>query len=206
MARDYGITNAAPSASAPAVGLAGATYWNTTAKVLYVSDGTAWVAAGPADAPNGIATAKLNDGAVTRPKLAINAAYQGFWTAAYPLNFTVPAGAWTAVASVGVAPRGGLVLVWIVPSISSIPGTTATNRVVTALTRDASFAGGGAQLAFFTQLHAAAAGTRLPTPAALWTDTPTAGSHSYFINYFIDSGSMVTSADFPGAISALELS
>jgi Chaperone of endosialidase len=40
--RAYGITNAAPYASAPAVGAAGDTYWNTTTKVLYVSDGTAW--------------------------------------------------------------------------------------------------------------------------------------------------------------------
>jgi hypothetical protein len=45
--RDYGTTNALPYASAPAVGAAGDTYWNTTTKVLYVSDGTAWIAAGP---------------------------------------------------------------------------------------------------------------------------------------------------------------
>jgi hypothetical protein len=44
MARDFGITNVAPYASAPAVGANGATYWNTTSKLLYVSDGTAWVA------------------------------------------------------------------------------------------------------------------------------------------------------------------
>jgi len=42
MARDYGITNAAPYASAPAVGLAGDTYWNTGEKALYGSDGTTW--------------------------------------------------------------------------------------------------------------------------------------------------------------------
>jgi len=47
MPRAYGITNAAPYASAPAVGAAGDTYWNTTSKVLYVSDGTSWIAAGP---------------------------------------------------------------------------------------------------------------------------------------------------------------
>jgi hypothetical protein len=45
--RAYGNTNAAPYASAPAAGLAGDTYWNTTTKTLYVSDGTAWIAAGP---------------------------------------------------------------------------------------------------------------------------------------------------------------
>jgi hypothetical protein len=44
MARDFGITNVAAYASAPAVGVNGATYWNTTSKLLYVSDGVAWVA------------------------------------------------------------------------------------------------------------------------------------------------------------------
>ena len=41
--RDYGTTNAAPYASAPAVGLSGDTYWNTTEQALYVSTGSAWV-------------------------------------------------------------------------------------------------------------------------------------------------------------------
>jgi len=45
--RDYGITNAAPYASAPAVGLAGDTYWNTAAKVLYLCDGSSWIPTGP---------------------------------------------------------------------------------------------------------------------------------------------------------------
>lgn len=40
--RSYGITNAAPYASAPAVGAAGDTYYNTGSKILYLSDGTAW--------------------------------------------------------------------------------------------------------------------------------------------------------------------
>jgi hypothetical protein len=45
--RAFGITNAAPYASAPAVGAAGDTYWNTTTATLYVSDGAVWVATGP---------------------------------------------------------------------------------------------------------------------------------------------------------------
>lgn len=48
MPRAYGITNAAPYASAPAVGAAGDTYWDSTQKVLYVSDGTSWVKTLPA--------------------------------------------------------------------------------------------------------------------------------------------------------------
>ena len=40
--RSYGLTNAIPWASAPAVGAAGDTYFNTTLKRLFVSDGTAW--------------------------------------------------------------------------------------------------------------------------------------------------------------------
>jgi hypothetical protein len=42
MPRAYGVTNAAPYASAPAVGAAGDTYYNTTSKTLYLSDGTSW--------------------------------------------------------------------------------------------------------------------------------------------------------------------
>jgi len=45
--RDYGLTNEAAYASAPAVGPAGDSYWNTTGKVLYVSDGSVWNAVGP---------------------------------------------------------------------------------------------------------------------------------------------------------------
>jgi hypothetical protein len=41
--RDFGITNDSPYASAPAVGATGDTYWNTTEKALYQSDGTAWI-------------------------------------------------------------------------------------------------------------------------------------------------------------------
>lgn len=40
--RDYGISNAQALASAPAVGLVGDTYYNTTTKTMYASDGTAW--------------------------------------------------------------------------------------------------------------------------------------------------------------------
>ena len=43
MPRSYGITNAQPNGSAPAVGLAGDTYYNTATKVLYISDGTNWL-------------------------------------------------------------------------------------------------------------------------------------------------------------------
>jgi hypothetical protein len=45
--RDFGLTNAASYASAPAVGASGDTYWNSTEQALYVSNGTAWVKAGP---------------------------------------------------------------------------------------------------------------------------------------------------------------
>ena len=42
MPRSYGITNVAPWASAPPVGPAGDTYYNTGNKALYISDGTTW--------------------------------------------------------------------------------------------------------------------------------------------------------------------
>jgi hypothetical protein len=43
MPRAYGVTNAAPYAAAPTVGPAGDTYFNTTTKTLYLSDGTTWL-------------------------------------------------------------------------------------------------------------------------------------------------------------------
>lgn len=51
MARQYGVTNNAPYASAPAVGLAGDTYYNTATKTLYISDGTTWLPVGNMDSP-----------------------------------------------------------------------------------------------------------------------------------------------------------
>jgi hypothetical protein len=71
MPREYGPTNAAPYASAPTVGPAGDTYWNTAQKVLYVSDGTAWVAAGPGAA--GAAGGDLAGSTYPNPVIAANA-------------------------------------------------------------------------------------------------------------------------------------
>jgi hypothetical protein len=87
MPRAFGITNTAPYASAPAVGAAGDTYWNTAGKVLYVSDGTTWIATGPGTGgpPSGAAGGDLGaagstypnpviaNGAVTTAKIAVDA-------------------------------------------------------------------------------------------------------------------------------------
>jgi len=45
--RSYGLTNAAPYASAPAPGTAGDIYWNIAEKSLYGSDGVVWNKVGP---------------------------------------------------------------------------------------------------------------------------------------------------------------
>lgn len=96
MPRSYGTTNAAPYASAPAVGAAGDTYYNTANKTLYVSDGTAW---NPVDdLPTGGTAAQLlawssgdnpiwldNDGALrgilsgTQDLNLMDATYVGVW-------------------------------------------------------------------------------------------------------------------------------
>jgi hypothetical protein len=72
--RAYGNTNAAPYASAPAVGAAGDTYWNTATKVLYVSDGSAWIVAGPGASgpPSGAASGSLA-GSYPGPSIAASA-------------------------------------------------------------------------------------------------------------------------------------
>jgi hypothetical protein len=46
MPRSYGTTNAAPYAAAPAVGAAGDTYFNTTSKAMFMSDGASWIQIG----------------------------------------------------------------------------------------------------------------------------------------------------------------
>jgi len=48
--RNYGIANAAPYASAPAVGMAGDLYWDTGQSALFGSDGAAWNKVGPSGA------------------------------------------------------------------------------------------------------------------------------------------------------------
>lgn len=48
MPRTYGVSNVAPWATAPAVGPAGDTYYNTADKTLYISDGAAWAPVGGA--------------------------------------------------------------------------------------------------------------------------------------------------------------
>lgn len=79
MPRAYGITNAAPYATAPAVGVSGDTYWNTTSKILYVSDGTVWVAAGPGAGgpPTGAAGGDLSG---TYPAPTVTPAAKSKWT------------------------------------------------------------------------------------------------------------------------------
>lgn len=57
MPRSFGTTNLAPYASAPAVGNAGDGYFNTAQKVLYLSDGTAWIPSAPSNMVSTILTA-----------------------------------------------------------------------------------------------------------------------------------------------------
>jgi hypothetical protein len=89
MPRSFGITNSAPYASAPTVGAAGDMYWNSATKVLYVSDGTTWIATGPGTGgpPSGAASGSLAGtypgpsiatGAVTRTNLSA-AAKKAYW-------------------------------------------------------------------------------------------------------------------------------
>jgi hypothetical protein len=108
--RAYGITNAVPYASAPAVGAAGDTYWNTTTKVLYVSDGTAWIAAGPGAGgpPSGPAGGSLA-GSYPNPTLATSGVTAGTYGTQYKVaQLTVTAeGRVTAVVEVTVRARWG---------------------------------------------------------------------------------------------------
>jgi hypothetical protein len=68
--RQAGITNVAPWSAAPTVGPVGDTYFNTTNKTLYVSDGTAWNAVGAGGGGIPIFTdAAARDAAIPTPIL-----------------------------------------------------------------------------------------------------------------------------------------
>ena len=70
MPRNYGVSNEAPYAAAPAVGLSGDTYYNTANKQINVSDGSAWnIAGGPSFAFRGTRTATLTT--ATSPAIVV---------------------------------------------------------------------------------------------------------------------------------------
>jgi hypothetical protein len=131
--RDYGQTNAAPYASAPAVGAAGDTYWNTTSKILYVSDGTAWLApsaavgdgsittAKLADAPNSVTTAKVSDLAITDAKIAAMAASKLTGTVAQARLPVAPSGLATANLNDGAVTLAKLALAATVRNWATTP-------------------------------------------------------------------------------------
>jgi trimeric autotransporter adhesin len=108
--RDFGNTNAAPYASAPAVGLTGDTYWNTTEQALYVSNGTAWVKAGPGAGgpPTGTAGGSLA-GTYPNPTLAASGVTAGTYGDQYNVaKVTVNTeGRVTAVVQVLIRARWG---------------------------------------------------------------------------------------------------
>jgi hypothetical protein len=77
MPREYGISNAVPYSTAPAVGVAGDMYYDSTTKALYISDGTAWIiCVGVTNltanelAIFAVTTTKIANNAVTNVKLA----------------------------------------------------------------------------------------------------------------------------------------
>lgn len=80
MPRSYGITNAAPWASAPAVGAAGDMYFNTTSKLLFVSDGTTWSAVNAAAG----AAASYYGGTINAKLLSLTNTYELINTIAAP--------------------------------------------------------------------------------------------------------------------------
>jgi hypothetical protein len=93
--RAYGQTNAAPYASAPAVGASGDTYWNTTEQVLYVSNGTAWVKVGPPRARARVVQAGALPGIPNNVNTALTFDTEstdvgGFFNPAQPDRFTIP--------------------------------------------------------------------------------------------------------------------
>jgi hypothetical protein len=224
--RAYGITNAVPYASAPAVGAAGDTYWNTAEKVLYVSDGTAWLVAGagavgPPSGPAGgslkstypnpgiadlaVGTLQLADGAVTKVKMAVGASVRQIVPANMPTNYTLAGGnAWTDVTTVAITTSGGTVVV-LVSGGWWLAGTAGVdNFVLTGLARDQvtpNIVGG--------ERHYVTGGTGsviMPLPALIGVDTPTAGAHTYHVVGFCPTGAnLKTAGTWSGVVWLVEL-
>jgi hypothetical protein len=217
--RAYGITNAAPYASAPAVGAAGDSYWNTTSKILYVSDGTAWVAVGPGGPPTGAAggslkstypnpgiaalavgTPELADGAVTRAKVAVGASYniQGDFL---PVSFS--SATINADVSVKTLPalttRGGRVRVEINPGgYLTVTAAGAFFRFVVYRNTVSTYA------VRWSCLTPGGTGW-LPLPSLLFWDSPAAGTWTYEFRVFQNVANLVNlSPDSAGTFYVVE--
>jgi len=190
MPRTYGITNAAPYASAPAVGAAGDTYWDTTGKVLYVSDGTAWVAAGPGTGgpPTGAAGGSLAGSTYPNPTIAANAVtlamlapaatLKNLVQANIPNNFTsVTTGAWlTLTRSGSITTRASWCLCSVVFS-----GTISVNptggTMYFAIFRDNETI--SVHQARYDVQSPVTANTKMCPPTLVSWDAPGAGSHNW---------------------------
>jgi hypothetical protein len=104
--RSYGITNAAPYAAAPAVGAAGDTYFDTTAKQLYLCDGTQWFTAGGQTlVTSGNLTSGDQNSTVTGNRNAVTAA---LGNAAKAATILVTADVYFGYASGWVNAQGGI--------------------------------------------------------------------------------------------------
>jgi hypothetical protein len=161
--RDYGNTNAAPYASAPAVGAAGDTYWNTTTKALAVSDGVAWQT--PPVADKGIAIAKLAVGS------AVNFADIQALGGTHLITATSTA---ILTANVPASYRGGrlLVLADFGGQVNCPDGAAST--IFLSLVRDATGIGG-------TTITAVTNPNTMTAPvggSSIAIDLPAAGAHT----------------------------
>jgi hypothetical protein len=184
--RAYGQTNAAPYASAPAVGAAGDTYWNTTTKVLYVSDGTAWIAAGPGTGgpPSGTVPAgdltgsypspTIGAGKVDATKLAVGASVPAAASAVVTPNLNFTTTETTVLTFPSITTRGGRVRIlghWATSAVATQQGS-----VIIRVKRD------GGIIYQFIPLCGSGTSVSIPLPFPDCIDlAPSAGAHVYTV-------------------------
>ena len=134
MPRSFGTTNAAPYASAPPVGAAGDTYFNTTSKTLFLSDGTQWIMVQGGGGAGGTTVAVAADfrraGAVpsasgnTHVRIPMDTLVSTAGGAVASVSSTAPTGAYDYWCDGNGVVHVGVAGMYLVVGIESASGTT----------------------------------------------------------------------------------
>lgn len=160
MPRTYGTTNSAPYASAPVVGLAGDTYYNTATKASYISDGTNWIPVASPSWPRGV-LAQVTATTASPTQTGVGTTV---W-------LTCPVLAMDGVRRVKISFYGGL-------AQGGAAGDLGGLRLYD----------GATQIAVAQFKAQGTGGPNQETISGVWQGVPGSGNHTYTLNVFLSSG------------------